>query len=143
MPLFILECSTAFVLTSFYCWEAESRVMWLVHAVDNYITPLPLQHLLLIQPPRPGITLKHLPQGNRVSHNMQDWDSDNPSQVKMSTPILGALSEVSYRGALNGKPVALSLSIPAGGADPSHNSHGTSPKPVQHCVSPHAVHGIL
>lgn len=74
---------------------------------------------------------------------MQDWDSDHSSQVKMSTPIFGALSEVSYRGAFNGKLVTLSPSIPAGGADPSHNSHGTSPKPVQHYVSPHAVHGIL
>jgi hypothetical protein len=45
---------------------------------------------------------------------MQDWDSDRPSQMKMSTPILGALSELSYRGALNGKSVTLPQAFPLG-----------------------------
>jgi hypothetical protein len=73
---------------------------------------------------------------------MAHCDTEPKAQLPKSSPILGSLSEVSHRGAVDGKLVAIPLSTFTGRADLSCDSRRMRPIRVQHGISPYAGHGI-
>jgi hypothetical protein len=73
---------------------------------------------------------------------MAHRDTELKAQLLGSSPILGSLSEVSHRGAVDGKLVAIPSSAFTGRADLSRDSRRMRPIRVQHGIPPYAGHGI-